>query len=240
MKTDALAVFKRKYWAKIGVCLAIMIVGYYFLYLLFSRLTHQDDLDPLTYFILYLIVGSGLLLLARAFLSSMSRTTKDYEEAEKKFEETGNALILEAFGAEDFDRLYTNDLNLSSSAGIDICQKMLNSEKTGAGSSLQFHLYAKIAKYYARDKQPKEAVANLLKALLIKPANLIVNYRIATLYESLGAGQDAISHYEGAQRDAGISSGIKEYLTSQIQRIKTNGPRLKGPWDDSGFQWITS
>lgn len=239
MKTNALVAFKKKYWARLGICLAIMGMGYYFLFLLFSRLTHQDDIDPLTYFILYLIVVSCLLLLAKVFLSPRSRTTKEYEDAEKKFEETGNALILEAFGAKDFYELYTNDLNLSSSAGIDICQKMLNSEKTGVGSSLQFHLYTKIAKYYARDKQPKEAVANLLKALSIKPANLIANYRIATLYESLGAGQDAISHYEAAQRDTGLSSDIKKYLASQIQRVKTHGPHLKGPWDDSGFQWIT-
>lgn len=239
MKTDALKTFEKGLWTK-GIILGLgMSVMAYFIGLLMNRVSHDSTLNPIFLSILVFFWGLSLPLLAKVFSPAKRRTSREYEEADEAFEEEANGLILEAFGPELFQQLYLDDLNSYPSVGIDICTEMLRSDKSSTSPDLRFYLFAKMAKYYARDKRPTEAIGSLRAALSIKPANLIANYRIATLFESLGSGNDAITHYERALEDKTVSPSLEAYMAKEIQRVRVSGPRQKGPWDDSGFQWFT-
>ncbi|OPY68968.1 MAG: Tetratricopeptide repeat protein [Syntrophorhabdus sp. PtaU1.Bin050] len=88
-------------------------------------------------------------------------------------------------------------------------------------ADLRFYLSIKLARYYARDNQPKEAIHFFNQALSIKPTSVIANFRIATLYESIGSGQDAIAHYRPAEKDRTVSEDLREFLEHQAQRVET-------------------
>jgi tetratricopeptide (TPR) repeat protein len=115
---------------------------------------------------------------------------------------------------------------------------MLQSGKSVVDSDLRFHLLVKLAYYYLRDGKQKESIETLRTALSIKPTNLIANCRIAMLLESIGNGNEAITHYDLAQKDKVVSPSLYKYLAAQVQRVKIHGPREKGPWEDSGLQWL--
>jgi tetratricopeptide (TPR) repeat protein len=175
----------------------------------------------------------------KAFSPPKRRTTQEYEKAEKTFEESGNRIIIETFGTETFQKLYMDELNWLPKVAIEVCNELVGKKESKANPDITFHIYIKLAKFYARDGRLKDAIRVLRDALLIRPTNLIANYRIATLLESVGSGDDAISHYQLAEEDQLVSKDLKVYLETQIRRVRTEGPRQKGPWDDSGFQWMT-
>lgn len=163
----------------------------------------------------------------------------EYEVEEKLFEELGNDIILQVSGSKEFEKLYLDEFNWIPTNAIDVCSNLLKKEKSKDNLELQFYLNVKLAKFYMRNSQLREAISALKDALSVKPTNLIANFRIAVLYESIGSGEDAILHYELAGRDNVVSKNLKDYLNNQIQRVKTTGPRQKGPYDGSGFQWLT-
>jgi tetratricopeptide (TPR) repeat protein len=75
------------------------------------------------------------------------------------------------------------------------------------------------------DSYPK-AAEYLRQAVQFRPNDLVANFRLAAILEHLGQGAEAIRHYEAALGDHGLASpGLKEFIQSQIERVKTQGPR---------------
>jgi GTP cyclohydrolase II len=58
----------------------------------------------------------------KTFSSPKRQTTAGYEEAEKDLEESGNQLILQAFGSKTFEILYSDDHNQIPSFGIEVVE----------------------------------------------------------------------------------------------------------------------
>lgn len=225
--------FKRKFRGKLAFYIIIYSV---FLYI-FSWLPPFCYAEPFSllhnpvWLFLYALFGfSVTLFLIKISSSTRRKTTGDYEREENRFEESSNQLILNAFGYEIFEKLYMN--------GIGI-ENLIQKEQSEKDLDLRFCLYVKLAMGYARDGQIKKAIQTFHEALSIKPTDLIANFRIATLYESIGLGDKAILHYQLVKKYNTLAGNFDDYLDSQIKRIMTNGPRKRGPYDGSGLQWLS-
>ena len=100
--------------------------------------------------LLALIIGPlwlvSFLVVAKLFSTPRKKTTEEYEDAERLFEEAGSQLILDTFGQKSFQKLF-EDLNWNLSEAIDVCCEMLQSGKRIADSDLTFHLLVKLACY---------------------------------------------------------------------------------------------
>ena len=236
MRPMTLGKFKRRRAIK-GLIISVpVIICAYFLGLLEAR---AMGMQTRTFHIGLMIYAILWLLSIPLFAKIKKRTESEYENAEQLFEETGSQLILDAFGEAALRKLDYNDQNaIFPTKAIDVCREMLQSKESENSANLKFHLMVRFARYYAKDGQPQKSIECLLSALAANPTSLIANCRIATLFERMGKGAEAIIHYELAQRDKAVSPSLKNYIAEQIQRVKTCGPREKGPFDGSGIQWM--
>ena len=121
---------------------------------------------------------------------------------------------------------------------IDVCLQMLQSQEAKADTDLRFHILVKLARYYARDGQPHKTIEALQSVLALRPFNSVANSRLAERFEMTGAGDEAITHYESAQKDEAISASLKDHFAAQVNRVQTEGPRMSGPFDGSGIWWM--
>ncbi len=63
-------------------------------------------------------------------------------------------------------------------------------------------------------------------ALAYKPNDLVANFMLAEAQEHLGEGSDAVKSYETALQDPMAQSvPLKEFISTQIMRVKSKGPR---------------
>ncbi|HUN55587.1 MAG TPA: hypothetical protein VMU29_10570 [Smithella sp.] len=211
-----------------------LILALTFEYLILSLPPFYYMFDSRLHLFIFLFLGCLLVFfieipMMRLFSSSRRKITGDYERAEKRFEESSNQLILNAFGYETFEHSYMGKFD----------KNLIHKEECEKNPELKFCLLVKLGLVYARDGQLKEAIQAFLDALSLKPADLIANFRIATLYESIGSGDKAIQHYEILKKYNNLAGNFDDYLDNQIKRIKTKGPRQRGPYDGSGLQWLS-
>ena len=76
----------------------------------------------------------------------------------------------------------------------------------------------------------KNELAALKQAVLLRPADLIANYRLARAYERTGSAQDAIKTYEASLNDPSIDTPeLRKFVASQVQRVKEKGPQEASP-----------
>jgi len=233
MSTIAFKKFRRRRRLKRAIiCIGVSICGYLLIRIFYGESAIIGFLIWLLAYGICLLIGPPLFALVRRLISS------EYERAERHSEEIGDQLIFEAFGEKPLRKLHFEDGYRLVMHAIDICKELLQSEATKTRPDLQYHLLIRLAHSYVKDGQPRKAIENLQAALSIRPNSLIANHMMARVYEKMGKGNEAIAHYELAQEDETISSTLKAYLVEQIQRIKVNGPREKGPFDDTGLMWM--
>ncbi len=73
-------------------------------------------------------------------------------------------------------------------------------------------------------------ITALKQAVMLKPNNLIANYRLARAYERIGSAQEAIKSYEASSGDPSIDSEeLRRFLGSQSERVKEKGPQQASP-----------
>ncbi len=73
-------------------------------------------------------------------------------------------------------------------------------------------------------------VTALKQAVILKPNDLIANYRLARAYERIGSAQEAIKSYEASLGDPSIDSEeLRWFLISQAERVKEKGPQQASP-----------
>ena len=233
MSTIAYTKFRRRRTQKRAIiCIGVSICGYLLIRIFYGESAIIGFLVWLLAYGIILLIGPPLFALVKRLISS------EYERAERHSEEMGDQFIFEAFGEKPLRKLHSEDGNRLVTHAIDICKELLQSEATKTRPDLQYYLQIRLAHGYVKDGQPRQASESLQAALSIRPDSLIANHMMARLYEKIGKGNEAIAHYELAQEDETISSTLKTYLAEQIQRIKVNGPREKGPFDDSGLMWM--
>lgn len=73
-------------------------------------------------------------------------------------------------------------------------------------------------------------ITALRQAVILKPDDLIANYRLARAYERIGSAQKAIKSYEASLCDPSIDSEeLRRFLKSQAERVKEKGPQQASP-----------
>ena len=222
--------FEKRFWRKVamwgigaGFCYAI-------LFLLANRLLGARVFDPIGIFVICLVVSVLLPVFGKMLLKRKRTSFSEYDQLDDNFEKTVNDVIIKRFGEETYLKLYQEELNQIAVDAVVICQDLLRQDEVTQDEELKFYLYTKLAKFYIKDDQYDKALGSLKKALSIKPDNLLINMRIAEVYEWIGAKADAIGSYEAALGASPmVSLQFREYITSQIQRVKTEGPRKKPP-----------
>jgi hypothetical protein len=220
---------------EIGAVLFIICFAFIFYALFLLMKWTNGDPRSITFAIGYCAIGLLAILL---MLIVKKLSDSKYDVFEQSFEAAGRQLILQAFGRNVYQKLQSEDANFIPLHGIEVCRQLLQSQETGANMNLRFYVLIKLARYYARDGQPLKAVETLQAALEIKPNNAVANSRLAERFEMKGKGKEAIVHYELAQKDDSIPSGLKDYFAAQIMRVKTEGPCESGPFDGSGVWWM--
>lgn len=114
--------------------------------------------------------------------------------------------------------------------GMDnFSQECSKRSEIAGDAELRFYLFAKKANYEVMGDNFVQAEECLREALSIEPNLFILWLRLAEVRERLGAGPEAVAAYERALEQAPENPQIKEYLSTQILRVQTQGPRKQLP-----------
>jgi tetratricopeptide (TPR) repeat protein len=205
--------------------------------LIFHRLTGIN----VNFFLIMLALCIPVILLtplsAKRFAPKPARIP-DLQEIENDFNSTGDDLIMKSIDKTTYEKMYLFDLEWFGSNGIDLCKKLISNIDYQNNSKLLFYLYYKLSNYYFKDSLYNEAIQSMKKALEIKPDEFTPNFRMAELFEMVGAGNDAIKQYELAISLLNSrQQSIYDYVSSQIKRVKEKGPKKRRA--PSGYKWMT-
>ena len=73
-------------------------------------------------------------------------------------------------------------------------------------------------------------IAALKQAVLLRPNDLIANFRLARAFERIGSAKDAIKAYATSLGDPSIGSQeLRHFLESQAERVREKGPQQASP-----------
>jgi tetratricopeptide (TPR) repeat protein len=148
------------------------------------------------------------------------------------FQKEADELIFRHLGVNNFQQMLQEEsMNIDGS-----CQTWVDSKEVHANPDLRFYLLSKLANAYIKEDIYDRASACLEEALAIRPDNLLLNLRLAEVHEARGDGKEAIQAYQTALVQAG-SVDIQSYLSRQIERVKTQGPRKATPMP--GLRYVT-
>jgi tetratricopeptide (TPR) repeat protein len=102
----------------------------------------------------------------------------------------------------------------------------------------KFDIYMALAWAAAKEDQHQKAIEYLQEAVTLKPNDLVASTRLGHSWESLGKGEEAILAYEKALQDPLLDSQpLKEFVSWQIERVKTNGPQKSMPYHYLKHMW---
>jgi len=235
---QTLSEFKIRLWIKYAFLMIGLSIFYSLGYYFINRIAGKTIVEPIFIIAGGILIALLLPLAIKIYAPSKIITNDDYNAQEIAFEKQGEDLIVNYLDPKIYERLYIDALNLIPNEGIQLCKEILDRSDVQNNSELQFYFLAKLSKYYFNNGEYNNAISSLKEAISIKPDNFIANMRLAELYERVGFADNAILHYETALRNSEIISfNLREFVTSQIQTVKTKGPRKKEPPD--GFKWMT-
>lgn len=185
--------------------------------------------------ILALFVQQGLIV---SHFWGKRRGAFEYEYRQYLLEKRTKEVFISVLGRAGFYRWYLDQLSEMPWYKGEICQKVLMKLQNEANNDLKFSVYVQAAKIAARGRKYNKALDYLKRALSINPYDLVANLRQAEVLEYAGLPSEAISSYEAAvEGTAPISAALREFVSSQVQRVRTKGPRKKPPV--TGFRRIT-
>jgi tetratricopeptide (TPR) repeat protein len=119
-----------------------------------------------------------------------------------------------------------------------IINKYLDSLSMESDLENKFWLHITLASLYGQTWEYNKAMTQLEAAAALKPNDLVANFRLAEALERTGKDDEAIRHYEAALDDPSIESGqLKEFVVSQIQRVRTHGPSKDPQYPFKKYIW---
>lgn len=96
--------------------------------------------------------------------------------------------------------------------------------------NLKFIAYYELSRLALKTFDYDKEVEYLREAASLKPADLVANYRLANALERVNDAQAAINAYQAALNDPLLDTmELKELISAQIKRVKTQGPAKKPP-----------
>jgi len=229
---------KKKLWLKVAAIMIATSIFYGVTYYLFNRIAGITVINPFFPVLGAIIIAILLPFLIKIYAPRKIFINDDYNAKEKEFEEKAENTIATNVDEKTYEKLFMDDLNLIPIDGIQICTSLLSQSHIQENPELKFYILVKLANYYFNNGDYKESITTLNKALSIKPNDIVANMRIAELYERIDLAEEAISHYNAALTSTeALTGNLREFIGSQIHRVKTEGPRVKQPPDN--FKWFT-
>jgi tetratricopeptide (TPR) repeat protein len=126
-------------------------------------------------------------------------------------------------------------LNYAPTVAVPLLLKKVETE---SDLSRKFDIYMSMAWAAAKEDQHQQTIEYLQEAVTLKKDDLVANIRLGVSWERLGKGREAIQAYEMALQDPTIDSQpLKEFLSSQVDRVKTNGPQKGTPYRYLKYIW---
>jgi tetratricopeptide (TPR) repeat protein len=109
--------------------------------------------------------------------------------------------------------------------------KLLNRMENEPDPNRKFDIYMTVAWFAAREDRHQKAIEYLQEAAALKKDDLVASFRLGQSWERLGKGEEAIQAYEMALQDPWLDSQpLKEFVSSQIERVRNNGPQKGMPY----------
>lgn len=162
----------------------------------------------------------------------------EYKYREDLLKKSMRKVFIKVLGRTKFYIWYLDQLSEMPFYEGEMCQKILMKLPTRANTDLAFPVYIMAAKIAERLRKHNKAIEYLEHALSIEPYDLVANFKLAENFEYAGLASEAISSYEAAAKGpSNISEALKGFVLSQIERVRTKGPRRKPPI--TGFRRIT-
>lgn len=102
----------------------------------------------------------------------------------------------------------------------------------------KFLLFLTLAVQCAKADEYAKIIEYSQGAIAYQPDDLVTNFMLAEAQEHLGEGGEAVKSYEAALRDPmAQSTPLKEFISAQIERVKTKGPRKRS--NIQGLKYMT-
>jgi len=119
-------------------------------------------------------------------------------------------------------------LNYAPTIAVPMLLKKVESEPA---PSRKFDIYMAMAWAAAKEDQHQKTIEYLQEAITLKKGDLVASFRLGQSWESLGKSEEAIQAYEMALQDPSVDSQpLREFVSWQIERVKTNGPQKGMPY----------
>ena len=169
-------------------------------------------------FIIYQYVSRSILGARRGELEHEYRIDL-VEKAVKK-------MVLRKLGIFPFIKYFQDQFNTIRTVQKDICRNLLADTEIAHDNDSLYYIYYKLADLELREDNFEKEKRMLASAHAIRPNDLLANYRLALNCEMDGLVDDAINHYKMALNDPDLDSdALRKYIDSQVERIKTKGPK---------------
>jgi tetratricopeptide (TPR) repeat protein len=126
-------------------------------------------------------------------------------------------------------------LNYAPTIAIPMLLKKIETEPD---PSRKFDIYMAMAWAATKEDQHQKAIDYLQEAVTLKKDDLVASFRLGQSWERLGKGEAAIQAYEMALQDPSLDSQpLREFVSSQIERVRTNGPQKGMPYHYLKYIW---
>ena len=162
----------------------------------------------------------------------------EYEYRQYLLKKRTKRVFIGVLGRAGFYKWHLDQLSEMPWYEGEMCQEVLMKLQNQANDDLKFPVYVQAAKIAARGRKYNKALEYLKQALSVSPNDLVANLRQAEVFEYMGLASEAISSYKAAiEGPASMSVALRRFVSSQVERVRTKGPRKKPPI--TGFRRIT-
>jgi len=154
----------------------------------------------------------------------------EYEYVKCLVDKGANKALANLIGKVELPHLYSDEFVGARPGDGVTCQSLLKDYEAHIGDNMKLLLCLRAAKIAKRKSNYDKAISFLRLALSYERETLFANYEMAVCFERLGKGDDAVASYEAALRDPNNESrALKNFISSQIERVKTEGPKKAPP-----------
>jgi tetratricopeptide (TPR) repeat protein len=132
-------------------------------------------------------------------------------------------------------KMFVDRLSYSPTIPISLLLKKIETEPD---PKRKYDIYMTMAWFGVWEEQHQKAIEYLQEAVTLKKDDLVASFRLGQSWERLGKGGEAIQAYEMALQDpSNDSQPLKEFVSSQIERVKIKGPQKGMPYHYLKYIW---
>lgn len=154
----------------------------------------------------------------------------EYAYRERQIQEGANKVIKNCLGMKTFIKVFLDELSAIGIERDEIYIELLGITENEANTEQKFLILMKLAHSSKKEDNYEREISYLEQALEILPRDLVANYRLANSFKKIGKSEEAVESYKAALGNPSLlSDKLKDFISSQIERVKSKGPSKKPP-----------